>query len=98
MATTLEDLDNRLRAVELEMMHLRHLFQGVAINESPEQRAIRLIRLAELSRPQLVEGWEKAMKELGIAGKPVGALKLQEMMVAAGIKPEGNEFSREIVA
>lgn len=37
------------------------------------------------------------MREMGVSGEPVGAEKLQEMMIAEGVNPEDNQFSRGII-
>ena len=57
-----------------------------------------LIRQAREGHADFVAGWGKFMKELGIQGKPIGARKLREMLLQAGINPNDNEFSREIIA
>jgi hypothetical protein len=44
--------------------------------------------------------WEQTMEKLGVPKdlQPVGAKRLQEMFLAAGMKPEDNELSRAIIA
>lgn len=52
---------------------------------------------ARRAKPFIQERWAKVMKELGIEGKPIPAEELQAMMLAEGIRPEDNEFSRGII-
>ena len=64
-----------------------------AIERSHEARLESLEAQEEIAR-----GARALLKELGIHNlKPVGAKKLQEMMHAAGVREDDNEFSRAIV-
>ena len=58
----------------------------------------QLIREAREGHAEFVAGWSKFMEELGIHGKPMGAKKLREGLLQAGIHPAANEFSRGIIA
>jgi hypothetical protein len=97
MATTLEDLEKRLTALEQEVTSLRQLVERRPIDETPAERGARLLREGKRSQAALAAGWAKAMEQMGIRGEPVGAERLQEMMLASGIKPEENAFSRGII-
>lgn len=66
--------------------------------ETAAERGARLLREAKASQPALSAAVAKVFAELRIVGQPVGVEKLREMMAACGIKPEDNEFSREIIA
>lgn len=92
MAATLEDLEKRLTVVEqiLAMWQLKKA-------ETPAERGARLLREASLNQDRIAAGWAAAFKEMGISGEPVGAEKLREMMIADGVNPETNEFSRGII-
>ena len=61
-------------------------------------RGARLIREAAASRAGVVEGWKKLLESLGIHGQPIGAKKLRERLLAEGVDPDDNAFSREIIA
>jgi predicted DNA-binding antitoxin AbrB/MazE fold protein len=65
---------------------------------SKESRGERLIREAREGHAQFAAGWRKFMEDLGIQGQPIGAKKLRAMLLEAGINPDENEFSREIIA
>jgi hypothetical protein len=98
MATTLEELEKRLAALEQEVAALRELVEPPLLL-TPAERGARLMRQSQSphAHAQLVAGWNKAMEEMGIRGEPVSPEKLREMMRADGIKPEDNEFSRGII-
>jgi len=92
---TLEILEQRLAALEREVAELKAALPRPSTPESP---GARMIREAEESHEAVVAAWNKVMEDLGIRGEPIGAKKLREMLIAHGIKPEDNEFSREIIA
>jgi hypothetical protein len=92
MAATLEDLEKRLTAVEQELAMWR-----LSNAETPAERGARLLREASLNQDRIAAAWAAAMEEMGISGEPVGAEKLREMMIAEGVNPESNEFSRGII-
>jgi hypothetical protein len=60
--------------------------------------ADELLRVSQGEQADLVAGWEKFIKQLGIRGKPIGAKKLRQMLLKRGFDPESNEFSQGIVA
>jgi len=96
MAATLEMLEKRLIALEEVVRHLRELVEP-SLDETPAERAARMIRESKRSQAQLSAGWAKAMEQMGIRGEPIGAEKLQQMLLAEGIKPEDNILSRGII-
>jgi hypothetical protein len=59
--------------------------------------AEELLRVSKEEEADFIAGWKKVMKQLGIKGKPIGAKKLKERMLAEGFDPESNEFSRGII-
>ncbi len=69
----------------------------ILANQTAAERGARLLREAALNQERIAAGWAAAMREMGISGEPVGAEKLQEMMIAEGINPEDNDFSRGII-
>jgi hypothetical protein len=60
--------------------------------------AEELLRASRRDQAAFVAGWDKFLKELGIRGKPIGAKKLREQLLAKGFDPQGNEFSQGIIA
>jgi hypothetical protein len=61
-------------------------------------RGARLIREAQESHGEVVARWEKLRDSLGIQGQPIGAKKLRELLLAGGINPDDNAFSRDIIS
>jgi hypothetical protein len=97
MATTTEELEKRLSALERKVAFLEQRLAGRPVEETPAERGARMIREAKQSQAQLSAGWAKAMEEMGVRGEPIGAEKLRAMIAACGFKPEDNEFSRGII-
>jgi hypothetical protein len=93
MAVTLEELEKRLFVVEEELALRRP-----PTIETPAQRGARLLHTAKLEQPRMAATMAKILAELGISGAPIGAENLQQMMLADGVQPEENSFSREIIA
>jgi hypothetical protein len=92
MAITLEELEQRLTAVEEELALRRS-----TTAETPAQRGARLLRRAKLEQASMSGAMDKALADLGITGEPIGAEALREMMIADGVNPEDNQFSRGII-
>jgi hypothetical protein len=87
MSTTLEQLEQRVAELETEVSRLRLASE----RRGPGRRE------ADPAQEQFAAGWAKALEQLGIRGKPIGAEKVQQMIAACGFKPEDNEFSRGII-
>lgn len=100
MATTLEDLEKRVGLLENRVKILQQRLDEIA-PDPPMPAHVRdtpLLRKAYLQQAAVTEATGRAFKKMGIDDvQPVGAEKLQEMMIAAGIKPEENIASREIM-
>lgn len=97
MAITLEELEQRLVALEQEVAALRQREERRAAEETAAQRGARLMREARASQPAVSAAWARAMQQMGITCEPVGAEKLQQMMLDCGVKPEENLLSRGII-
>lgn len=98
MPATIEALEQRLAAVEQELSRLRMQLDRRAVEETSAERGARLLREAALSQPAISAAAAKAFADMGITGEPVGIEKLREMMLADGLDPNDNAFSREIIA
>ena len=92
MAATLEELEKRLTIIEEELALRRQ-----PTVETPAQRGARLLRTAKPEQARMSATMAKVLADLGISGEPIGAEKLQQMMLADGINPEENQFSRGII-
>lgn len=98
MSTAERTLEQRVAALEEQMQRLIDLFTPPSGQETPAERGARSLRAAQANQAALSEAVAKAFEEAGITAEPVGVEKLREMMLQEGIRPEDNEFSREIIA
>ncbi len=73
------------------------LSDDLGVQAELRETGARLLREAEAQRAQTVRAWDEAMAAMGISGQPIGAKALRQMMIAEGVNPEDNEFSRGIV-
>jgi hypothetical protein len=97
MATTLDELEQRVAQMEQELARLRQVVDQPSHVETPAERGAWLLEQARREKPQLRAQVAKALEEMGIRGKPVPPEKLREMMIEAGVRPEDNLFSRGII-
>jgi hypothetical protein len=97
MASRVAELEKRVAALERELRSLRQLVEARPIEETPAEAGARMLRQAERSQAALAAGWARAMEEMSIRGEPIGAQALRARMLASGIKPDDNAFSRGIV-
>jgi len=99
----MERLVQRLRARALPPPPPAAQYQPALLSNDPaalaelRETGDRLLREAEAQRAQTVRAWDEAMAAMGISGQPIGAKALRQMMIAEGINPEDNEFSRGII-
>src|SRR5581483_11440946 len=98
MPATLEQLEERVGRLEAELAQLRQLVTRPTSEAGSADLGDRLIRDALASQPAISAAVAEAYAKMGITGEPIGSEKLQEMMRAAGIRPEDNLCSREIIA
>ncbi len=66
-------------------------------NQTAAERGAMLRREASLHQAEISAAAAAAFAEMGISGKPVGPEKLRAMMLADGVNPEDNQFSRGII-
>ena len=66
-------------------------------NQTAAERGAILWREAGLHQAEISAAAAAAFAEMGISGAPVGPEKLREMMLADGVNPEDNQFSRGII-
>jgi hypothetical protein len=102
MSEELADLQRRVAALEREVAELRHA-NGAPTpddDEPPDEisRQIPMLREAWKNRHKYAEGGRAFLRHLGIEHlKPVGAEKLQQMLIEAGHDPNSTEFSQGII-
>jgi hypothetical protein len=57
-----------------------------------------LIREALESHAEVAARWKRLRESLGIEGQAIGAKNLRQLLLAGGINPDDNTFSRDIIA
>jgi hypothetical protein len=97
MATTLEELEKRVTALEQEMANARGDAAPVP-DPKPWWWDIPMLREARAQQAELSAIAAKVFAEMGVTGPPVGHEKLMEMMLAGGVDPNDNAASRELIA
>ena len=89
MTSTIAELEKRVAALEREVSYLRQELGIWTPGETPAE--------SERAQAEIKAAWARALEQMGIRGEPIGAEKLQAMMLAEGIKPEDNILSRGII-
>lgn len=98
MAVTLEDLDRRLSQVEQELARLQAKERPPARLLTAAERGAEALRRAQESQPEISAMWEQVAKKMGLPTEPsMSVQELRASMIASGINPEDNEFSRGII-
>ncbi len=87
-------LMRRIEELERELAELRKALAGEA--PPPAEKEFRPTR--GLNKEELRDSIDRAFQEMGVRARPIGAEKVQQLLLACGVKPEENAFSREIVA
>jgi len=93
----LEELEKRVTALEQQVAALREREERRLIEETAAERGVRMLREAKASQAAISAAVAKAFAEMGITAQPIGAEKLQQMLLAEGVKPEDNILSRAII-
>lgn len=96
MAATLEELERRLSTMEQELAAVRLAVSTLDARAVASQGPGRPRRV-DRAQAELSAGWAKAMEQMGIRAKPLGAERLQAMILAEGADPRDNSCSRGIV-
>lgn len=95
MATTLQNLEQRLTAIEREIVDLK---AELARSHNSAIQGARLVQEAQSQHAAAVTAGQKVRECLGIQGQPIGAKTFRQRLVAMGMNPDDNGFSREIIA
>ena len=98
MAVTLNELAQRLGLLETEVRVLQDQVRQARGGDAPLEMANRWLRESRVSKSFSSPALEGMFQRIAASVKPIGAEKLQEMMIADGINPEECIFSREILA
>jgi hypothetical protein len=98
MKETLESMERRLAVVERELADMRErLNLLMSAEETPVSRGVRMLREARANQATLAATAQEVFAALGISCEPVEAEDAQRRMLAEGVRPEDNAFSRGII-
>ncbi|MBI1926354.1 hypothetical protein HYR99_19185 [Candidatus Poribacteria bacterium] len=97
MEALLKEILTKLKRLETDVAEIKTQIERFSENEEPER--ISKLELTQREKQLIQKKFDEFFKKWGIDDiKPIGAKKLRELMIADGIKPEDNEFSRGIIA
>ncbi len=97
MTMKLEELEQRLAALEQEVRALRQMVQGPPPEETPAERGAQLLREARAGQAAFSAAVARAFAEMGIAGPAMSIEELQKLTAGPGSNADDNEVSRAIV-
>ena len=86
----------RLEELEQELEELRKALAGAGEGTSPGREGTPPIRA--LNKGELQDTVGRAFREMGVRAHPIGAEEVQRRLLAYGVNPEENAFSRELLA
>jgi regulator of replication initiation timing len=97
IATTLDELEQRLVELEREFTRLPQRVGSMVEQESPVTRGARLLGEARASQQAISKAAAEAFGEMALKNRPIGIENLREMLSAPGVQGADNAFSREIL-
>jgi len=97
MTATIETLKEKIAHIRQELDEVSAALDEMAAAQ-PAAKPNPLAGIKFADKEPLRKAFDELFARMGISHvKPIGAEKLQEMMLKAGIKPEDNIFSRGII-
>ncbi len=98
MMDTLETVKQKIARIERELAEVRQDLERLASPQESQGPKSHLIPVQWVDRRNWPVWFNEWFQEMGIRAQPVGAEKLQGMMLRDGIRPEDNLLSRGIIA
>jgi len=93
----LEDLKRKIDQIEHDLVEVRKNLDQITFAVSSKIEADLCSKLQCVDREKLKKWFDEWFKQMGINIQPIGAEKLQEMMLKEGIRPEDNIASKGII-
>jgi len=93
----LEDLKKKVDQIEHDLIEVRKNLDHITSAINPKIEVDLCSKLQCVDREKLKKWFDEWFKQMGIDVQPIGAEKLQEMMLKEGIRPEDNIASRGII-
>ena len=91
---TYETLKTRILRIEQELAEVRRELEQLAAGR--EQRWMGNVQWVD--KASWKTWFDEWFQQLGITAQPIGAEKLQELILQEGVRPEDNLLSRDIIA
>lgn len=98
MAVTLEGLKERIAQIEQQLAKVRRDLEQLTAAPEPRTKAGWPAGFRWVARAGWKEWLDEWFRQIGITAQPMGAERLQEMMLQEGVRPEENLLSRGIIA
>jgi hypothetical protein len=99
MSDTLESMQQRLGVVERELADVRERLRLLTPAEQTQpSQNVRGLREAQFNQIALAAMAKEVFAKMGITSESVTAEQAQQRMLAEGVRPEDNAFSRDIRA
>ncbi len=91
---TYETLKAKIARIQEELIEVRQELEQLTAR--PKQRRLGDVQWVDKAS---WEAWfDEWFQQMGITAQPIGAEKLQELMLQEGVQPEDNLLSRGIIA
>lgn len=98
MVALLEELKENIARIEQELAEERQRLGQLATTPESRTKEDRLSGIRWVDKAGWKEWFDRWFQQIGITAQPMGAEKLQEMMLREGVRPEENLLSRGIIA
>ena len=98
MAVTLETLQAKITRIEQELAQVRQSLEQLAAAPQPWAKEHWPAGIQRVDRTGWRQWFDEWFQHTGITAQPMGAERLQTLMLQEGVRPEDNLLSRGIIA
>jgi hypothetical protein len=98
MVASLEELRENVGRIERELAEVRRGLDQLVAASEPQTKKDRLSGIRWVDKASWKEWFDRWFQQMGITVQPMGAEKLQEMMLQEGVRPGDNLLSHGIIA
>lgn len=95
---TYETLKAKITRIEQEVVEVRQELEQLAATAESWSRERRLGSVQWVDKAGWGAWFDEWFQQIGITAQPIGAKKLQELMLQEGIRPEDNLLSQGVIA
>lgn len=98
MVLTLEALKEKIAGIEQELAEVHRSLEQLAAAPQLQTKEYRPTGIQWADRADWKEWFDEWFQQIGIVAQPIGADRLQTLMLQEGVRPEDNLLSRGIIA